>query len=312
MTDSAPRFRLRALGLLCGVLSVAGGTTLISTASRASNQPQGIPDPGVGAVRLAGRDVSPAALREAARVCRKHPEDLALRTCLERYWVPRFALDAEVQAMKWSERPESSFLIADQLHRALAQRILADQPEPTAENIAAYLADHRRDFEKPLRIRLFRILVDSEVQAQQILAGIGTSLTLAEFRTLARTHSVDRATHERGGDLGFVWPDGTTEVPQVSAEKSLYEAALALRDGELVRAPIPEGKRFAIVLRAGSMPAQAIDAEARQIARLRLLEAATEAELQAILVDAKEHRVKGRDDVLLGKLRRKDAGLFAQ
>src|SRR5690606_4375467 len=131
---------------------------------------------------------------------------------------------------------------------------------------------HQRDFEKPLRIRLFRILVASKSEAEEVLEELGSPTSIEPFRKIARAHSFDTATHERGGDLGFVWPNGSTDIPQVSAEPALYQAALQLKDGELAQEPIAEGDRFAVLWRRGSLAATTPSDESRKIAKVRIRE----------------------------------------
>src|SRR5690606_33712253 len=122
---------------------------------------------------------------------------------------------------------------------------------------------HEREFVKPLRVRIFRILVKTEQAALEILAKLGATTSISDFRKLARDHSVDKATNERGGDLGFVWPDGSSDVPQVSADPALYAAAIELADGEFSKSPIAEGDHFAVLWRRGSLPATARDDSSR-------------------------------------------------
>src|SRR5690606_14494267 len=148
--------------------------------------------------------------------------------------------------------PALSHVRADMLHTRLVETIAQGVPQPSEAEVNAYLKKHQRDFEKPLRIRIFRILVDKEEDARSILQKVTPTTTLTDFRAWARDHSIDRATNQRAGDLGFVWPDGSTDIPQVSAEPSLYQAALPLRDGEFAKEPVLEGARYAVLWRRGS------------------------------------------------------------
>jgi hypothetical protein len=173
------------------------------------------------------------------------------------------------------------------------------------------LKKHERDFEKPLRIRIFRILVSTEEAAKDVLGKLKATTTIADFRKLARDLSIDRATNERGGDLGFVWPDGSTDVPQVSADPALYTAARELVDGEFSKAPVKEGKHFAVLWRRGTLPAQLAEESSRDLARVRLLEE-NAASAAASLLSQLAKTVVGRDDELLGKLRRPEATLFRE
>ena len=252
-----------------------------------------------------------AQTKRALEQCSAHAPELDLKTCIDRYWIPRWLLDAEAAARKLDQSSAVRPKRADILHATLVEKITSHVPTPSDEEIDAYLEQHRRDFEKPLRIRIFRIMVSTKEKAEEVRKQLDATTTLSDFRKLARDHSVDRATSERGGDLGFVWPDGSTDIPQVSAETSLYEAAQDLKDGEFSSQPVPERDHFAVIWRRGTLPATELDESARKIARLRLLERRSEARVREIL-DKKKAIVRGRNDDLLGKLRRPEASLFRE
>lgn len=263
------------------------------------------------AVTVRAQAVSEDTVKSAVNQCRQSAEELPVATCVDRFFVPRWLLDAEVKERKLAGTSQ----ILEQKKRILSRRMLElsaeKSPEPTASQIDSYLKKHERDFVKPLRVRIFRILVSTEEKAHEISKKLSQTTTPAEFRELARSHSIDKATSERGGDLGFVWPDGSTDVPQVSADPALYQAALPLSEGEFSPAPIPEGEHFAVIWRRGSLPAQAMDENARAIARLRLLEGAAEESTTSLLGELSKN-VRGRNDELLGKLRRPEATLFKE
>jgi hypothetical protein len=225
--------------------------------------------------------------------------------------VPRWLLDREVDESGLAQSPKMQHRLADLLHRALVASLHEGVGPASEAEVSSYLKTHARDFHKPLRIRIFRILLDGEDDAKKLLGELTPDTSIEAFRKLARERSVDRATNERGGDLGFVWPDGSTDVPQVSAEKILYEKALQLQDGEVLREAIPEGKRFAVLWRRGSLPEVKVDESSRELARRALREKQTE-EATLALLKKLESRVSSRDDDLLKKLRRNEATLFRE
>lgn len=137
------------------------------------------------------------------------------------------------------------------LSRALLERVAAEiAPAPRAP-IEEYYERHRREFETPAAIQLSRILVREEKEARDIIGRLG-SPNVADFSRLARERSLDDATHMRAGHLGFVAADGQTEMPELRVARQLFEAASRVRDGELVKEPVPENGKFAIVWRRGS------------------------------------------------------------
>lgn len=265
-----------------------------------------------GSVTLAMTPVPQSKIASALDLCAEHERHLSPGECVNTFWVPRWLLDQEAQSLRLAEQPQMRAEIADLLHRNLVRQF----PEPgrkiSKHEVDAYLQKNDRDYHKPLRLRLFRILVASRTEAEKLRAGLGNDTSIDDFRKLARDKSLDQATHERGGDLGFVWPDGSTDVPQVRVEISLYQAALKLEDGEIASEIVPEGERFAILWRRGSKAEEALNEESRRVARLRLEEQRREEDLQRLLTRLSTEKVKERNDTLLGKLRRKEASLFRE
>jgi peptidyl-prolyl cis-trans isomerase C len=249
---------------------------------------------------------------QAVSECSLHAPELMVKQCLDLFWVPRLLLEAEAKESKLRATPSIERVESQLLYRALDKRLRQSAAAPSDFEVENYLKQHSRDLEKPLRIRLFRILLDSEKEAETMIAALGADATLEDFRKLARKSSVDHATHERGGDLGFVWPDGSTDLPQVRADAALYLAAQALKDGEIAKSPIPEGERFAVLWRRGSKAPVQASPEARQLIVQRIEEQKHEAQLQELLTNLKKKHVSARNDLLLGKLRRPDAALFVE
>jgi peptidyl-prolyl cis-trans isomerase C len=234
------------------------------------------------------------------------------KSCLDHFFVPRWLMDRAAAEQKLAAHAKMVHPINDLLFLALVSEVKNQSPEPSPEAITKFMADHPRDFARPLRIRIFRLLVQSEEDANKVLAEIKEPLDLTQFRALCRKYSIDRATNERGGDLGFVWPDGSTDVPQVSADRALYEAALPLQEGELLKKPVAEDKRFALVWRRGSLPAMETSEPDAERAAFLLREKAQEEALNQLVAKLSAEQVKDRKDVLLGRLRRKDTGLFVE
>lgn len=291
--------------LLCAI--VIGGITLAAIPSSA----QTTDAQASAAITISGEPIDGGEVKRALKECRENAPEQKPVACLDRYWVPRWLLDAEAK----KENLASAAGILRERREILSTRLLetfaAKAREPSAGEIDSYVKQHERDFAKPLRIRIFRILVSTEDAAKDLLGKLTTKTSIADFRKLARDVSIDRATNERGGDLGFVWPDGSTDVPQVSADPALYAAALELVDGEFSKAPIKEGKHFAVLWRRGTLAAQVVEDSSRRLARLRLLEENAAKEADRVLAELAK-MVVGREDELLGKLRRPEATLFRE
>ncbi|MBX3208144.1 MAG: peptidyl-prolyl cis-trans isomerase [Labilithrix sp.] len=139
--------------------------------------------------------------------------------------------------------------------RALRSGELRSPATIPAEDVKKYYEDNRSRFDSPERVNLWRILCKTRDEADTVLATAKRDLTIAKYNDLARDHSIDKATNFRGGNLGFVAPDGVSNEAGVKVDPTLVKAAAAVGDGELVPEPVPEGSAFAIVWRRTTVPA---------------------------------------------------------
>ncbi len=298
----APHGRLR--GVISPVIFSLG--VFLSLSSAASNTSS----PSLAeALSLGGHHTEDARLKDALLQCARHAPSLSPALCVDKFWVPRFLLDRQAETDNLRRKPAMRQLKADILHQTLHNH-LSQRANATKNEVETYIREHSRDYQAPLRIRVFRILLSTKEKAQALLKKLGPKTTLIEFRKMAREDSMDRATNERGGDLGFLWPDGSTDIPQVRAAPSLYQAALTLQEGEIAQQPIAEEDNFAIIWRRGSKPAKKLTAASRKSARLHVMQAQTEEKIQELLTRLTENRVSERKNIRLGKLRRKKALLF--
>ena len=69
---------------------------------------------------------------------------------------------------------------------------------------------------------------------KQALEKAKADLSPKRWNELARDESVDKTTSMRGGNLGFVAPDGSTTDPNLKVDPALYAAAEKVKDSELV------------------------------------------------------------------------------
>ena len=145
------------------------------------------------------------------------------------------------------------------LNQALEQRLLLEsERQIPPEALVKYHREHEQHFQKPEAIAIWRLLASSETQAKELLSTIQKSPDpVRTWGTLVREHSLDKATHFRRGSLGYVWPDGNTDVPQVRVAPALFEAAKSPKDGELLPLPIREGQYWALVWRRDTRAATA-------------------------------------------------------
>jgi peptidyl-prolyl cis-trans isomerase C len=183
---------------------------------------------------------------------------LARREFVDKVLVPELLYAAEARARKLDARPAVQDRLRELLRQAMDQALreetLAKNPV-TAEDVRAYFDANRERFDTPRRIRVWRIVVGDEALARRIIAEARGVDGPARWSAAAREHSLDKATHLRDGDLGFVRPDGSTDTPRVRVNAALFAAVEPLEDGEILPEPLRDGANYAVLWRRGSLPA---------------------------------------------------------
>lgn len=248
----------------------------------------------VGDAVLTVREVDARIARSPNALLRSFGDDPATirRGFVERVLVPELLSAAEAKQRKIDQRPD----VADRLRAALRVALLEDvraqlgleKGIPEADVKAYYQANIDR-FLSPERVSLWRILVDTELDAKAILGELGPTPDPKRWSDLARERSVDKSTHLRGGNLGFIQPDGTTTQAGVRVEPSLLAAAKAVEDGALVPEPVREGGRWAVVWKRQTM---------------RAVERPLELEERAIRGEITDTKIREALTVLVEKLRK--------
>jgi peptidyl-prolyl cis-trans isomerase C len=205
------------------------------------------------------------------------------------------------------------------LSRALSSATLrkSGSPYPSAaavpaEDVQRYYDENRARFDSPERVNLWRILCATREEAASVLESARRDPTMAKFNDLSREHSIDKATNLRGGNLGFVAPDGTSNEAGLKVDPAIVKAAQTVKNGELVPQPVPEGAAFAVVWRRGAVPAsrRTVEEASAQI-RAALYRERTEASEKKLIEDLRARNVKEVNAGLLAviELRPFDAGL---
>ncbi|HET7544704.1 MAG TPA: peptidyl-prolyl cis-trans isomerase, partial [Polyangiaceae bacterium] len=183
------------------------------------------------------------------------PEQLKRRV-LESWLVPELWYAEEAERLQLEQRPSVKQRTRELLREAMDRELRAEnaaQHPLTNADIQAYFEANRARFETPRRIHVWRILTDDEALAKKILSDSKGVDGIKQWSQFARDHSLDKATHLRNGDLGFVHPDGNTDTPTLRVDPALFAAADKLSDGELAAEPLREGNHFALIWRRGSL-----------------------------------------------------------
>lgn len=219
--------------------------------------------------------------------------EAARRAFLEKVVIPEMLFAQGAEADKLAERPDMRLRIQDALRAATMSAIRKEvaSAQVSDADVAKYFADNQAKFQTPERINVWRILVKTKDEAQAILDEVKKPGGDKKWKDLAREKSTDRATNERGGNLGFLGPDGHSSEVTVKAEPALFEAAKKVQNGEFVPDPVPEDGAFAVVWRRGSTPA---------------VSRTLEQETPAIRAALTRHRTEARTKETLERLRKEN------
>lgn len=125
----------------------------------------------------------------------------------------------------------------------------------TDAEVKAYYEANAAKYHSPARIQIWRIQVAKREEAVAILAELKKDPAPKHWNELAREKSIDRATNLRGGNLGFVAPDGTTSEAGLKVDPAVLKAVTDAKDAELLPAPVQEGERWSVLWRRNSMKA---------------------------------------------------------
>jgi peptidyl-prolyl cis-trans isomerase C len=181
-----------------------------------------------------------------------------------------------------------------------------------AEDVKKFYEDNRSRFDSPERVNVWRILCKTRDEAEAVLAAAKREPTIPKFNDLAREHSIDKATNFRGGNLGFLAADGTSNEAGLKVDLAVVQAASQVKDGELVAHPIPEGGNFAVVWRRATVPAnkRSLEESTAQI-RTTLFRERTEGAEKKLMAELRAKNVKDVNVELLKivELGALDAGL---
>jgi peptidyl-prolyl cis-trans isomerase C len=177
--------------------------------------------------------------------------------------------------------------------RALRKGELRSAATIPMADVAKYYEDNRSRFDSPERVNLWRILCKTREEADTVLAAAKRDLTIPKYNELARDHSIDKATNFRGGNLGFVSPDGSSNEAGVKVDPILVKAAASAKDGDLVPQPVPEGTGFAVIWRRTTVPAtrRTLEEATAQI-RTTLYRERTEAQEKKLIDELRAKHVR--------------------
>jgi peptidyl-prolyl cis-trans isomerase C len=170
------------------------------------------------------------------------------------------------------------------------------------DEIRKYFTENRAKFDTPTRYAVWRILCAKREDAVEVISAAKAALTVDNFTKLARERSIDKATDLRGGNLGFLDVEGNSNEAGVKVDPAVVKAAAAVKDGELVPQPVPEGAAFAVVWHRGTVPAahrspEEAAPQIREAIYRQRMEEATKTEVDQL---RHEHLIESNEGVLNG------------
>lgn len=254
---------------------LAAGMALFATAWQARTVHADVaPDEVMIVARVGARTISAADVsRRIAqippfqlRAFGKTPDEVR-RAFVEKVMVREALLAQAAVDAKLAERDEVAERVRGVLRNAMLSRVRADAgsaaPISDAE-VKHYYEANAVKYHAPERVQIWRIQVAKREEAVALLAELKKDPTPKRWNELAREQSIDRATNLRGGNLGFVAPDGTTSEAGIKVDASILAAVNGAKDAELLAAPVQDGERWSVLWRRQSMKAvdRGLDMEA--------------------------------------------------
>jgi peptidyl-prolyl cis-trans isomerase C len=189
-------------------------------------------------------------------------------------------VDAELLAMaaraeKLDQREDVAMRLRRVMVGALEAKIrdeaLAAAPV-SDDAVKAFYEKNRARYAAETRIKIWQIVLKSREDADKVLEAVRADKdwdkdAVGKWEDLARTHSIDKSTSMKKGNLGFVAADGTTQDRQVRVNPALYAAAEKLGEGQFATEAVRDGDVWVIVSRRGTMrtPERSLDMESMTI-----------------------------------------------
>ncbi|WP_028551933.1 peptidyl-prolyl cis-trans isomerase [Paenibacillus sp. UNC451MF] len=131
-------------------------------------------------------------------------------------------------------------LKTDIYDKLLQEKIITKDIIVSDEQVNAYIQSHPDEFKTEVQLRLQQIVVSSKEQAGKVAADVSKGV---DFAQIAKDRSLDDATRDNGGDLGWIEEDD----PFIAAP--IMKAAKQLKVGEVSKAIDMNGQLFIVKLK---------------------------------------------------------------
>lgn len=131
-------------------------------------------------------------------------------------------------------------LKADVKDKLMLEKIATAAVNVSDEQIDAYLQAHADEFKPKVQLRLQQIVVSSKTQAAKVTSDLSSGI---DFAQVAKERSLDDATRDSGGDLGWI------EEGDPFLEASLMKAAGQLKPGDITKPIELDGHLYILKLK---------------------------------------------------------------
>jgi peptidyl-prolyl cis-trans isomerase C len=261
------------------ILAACAGLAALALESRAVQA-----DPSPVVARVGSRAITAAELerRLAAiapfqlRTFGSTPEEIR-RNYLEKVLVRDELLAQGAEDRRLTQREDVRDRVRAILKNAFVGKLRSEVLEkgrPTDAEVHEYYAKNAARYHTAARLNLWQIVVEKQEEAAAVVAEMKKDPTTKRWNELCRDKSLDKVTNMKGGNLGFVLPDGTTSEPGVKADPEVVRLASAAKDGEILEQPIKAGDRWVVVWRKTGAAAveRSVEMEAPSIRQAMLRE----------------------------------------
>ena len=263
MFRCSPPARLAALVVAAGIV-LSTGSPLFAGMSPEEKARRLAPVAHVGTVVVTAGELEDrlAAVPRFQLKAFGETPDAIRRAFLDQIILPEvlYALAAEKRHLA-DQLPASNKVLRAEASATTRAIIGVARPATSIEpaDIEAYYNRNRAKFDTPERLYLFRILCSTREAAEKVLVLARKDPTLEGFTKLAHDNSIDKATSLRGGNLGYLTPDGVSSEAGFSVDPAIVKAAARVKDGDFVPEPVIEkngaANAYAVIWRRGTVPA---------------------------------------------------------
>jgi len=189
----------------------------------------------------------------------------------------RLGLERDPEVLQSQAEAERSILIQHLLRREVSNKV-SIQPS----DVELYFQGHQEQFQTPRRVRAAHILLADQSGADEARRRLDNG---EDFAALAREISLDEATREKGGELGWVVDRAPFRVPGLKGDSEpAARAILALNEAQ-VSSPVSAQAGFHVFKALEVRPAESMPLEQARPMVEGLLRRQREQELEQKMIE---------------------------